>query len=95
MIKNREDVKADVYNHLKEMFEDYTNGWIHEDFFKDPVSGFKHFEHNFDGDDQFNLVSAEFEDDQEFTDYCYDLASDIASNLKGSDFMHSACQMFY
>lgn len=95
MIKNREDVKACTYDHLKGIFKGYTNGWIHEDFFKDPVSGFKHFEHSFDGDDQFKVLSVEFEDDQEFTDYCYDLASDIASNLKGSDFMHSACQMFY
>jgi hypothetical protein len=95
MIKSREDVKDCMYNHLKEVFEDYVNGWIHEDFFKDPVSGFKHFEHSFDGDNQFNVVSTEFEYDQEFTDYCYDLASDIASNLKCSDFMHSACQMFY
>ncbi len=93
MNRNREDVKVCTYNQLKEMFEDYTHGWIYEDFFKDPISGFQHFQHSFDGDDQFKVVCAEFEDNQEFTDYCYDLASDIASSLKGSDFMHSACQM--
>lgn len=95
MKKNRQEVKVCVYNHLVEMFDDYKSGWIYEDFFKDPVNGFKHFEHSFDDDDQFKALSAEFGDDQEFTDYCYDLASDIASNLKASDFMNSACQMFY
>lgn len=95
MNKTREDVKVCVYAYLVEMFEDYKSGWIYEDFFKDHIEGLKHFEHSFDDDNQFKNLPVEFEDDQKFSDYCHDLASDIASNLRGSNFMHSACQMFY
>lgn len=93
MQMTRQEVKECTYNQLSKMFEGYKTGWVYEDFFKDPVEDFKHFADNFDGDQQFMSLSSEFEDQQDFKDYCYDIAVEIASSLKASDFMHSACQM--
>ena len=94
MNKTREESKVCVYEHLTSIFEDYRSGWIYEDFFKCAAQGFKHFESSIDSDDAFKVLTEEFEDEQDFSDYCYDIASDIASNIKGNDFLHSASQMF-
>lgn len=90
MYKTEDEIKQEIYKHLSMLFEDYRSGWIFEDFFKDPVSGFDHFENNL-GTQSFSHT---FEDDQDFIDYCYDFASDIASELKRNDLFHTACQMF-
>lgn len=88
LFKTEEQLDKSVYEGLKESFKG-IGGWIYQDYFQDPVSGYEHFIIQFQQD--YPTPRSEFEDEQDFEDCVYDYVEEISSVLRRNNFM-SLCQ---
>lgn len=80
-----------VYQGIKDNFEG-VGGWIHEDYFKNPASGYEHFLNQFQQD--WPEPRTEFEDQDDFESCVDDYVEEISSVLRRNNFINDFQQSF-
>jgi hypothetical protein len=94
MIKNEVIMKEDflkvVYQLLKRQFDGINkSSWIWIDLFSDEESGFAYFKEQIENDEDFACLKDDtYYLGEELGELAYDISSEVASKLRGNDFLH-------
>lgn len=86
-----------AYQALKRQFDGIdTSSWIYVDFFKNEESGFAYFKEQIENDEDFACLKDEtYYLGEDLDELAYDVAYEVASKLKGNDFLHQCEQCMF
>lgn len=90
----KDDFLKVVYQLLKRQFGDISkSSWIWVDFFNDEESGFTYFKEQIENDEDFACLKDDtYYLGEELGELAYDVAYEVATKLRGNDFLHQCEQ---